>query len=84
MALGISNTVGGFFQCYSVCPSMSRSLIQETTGGKTQVSEQQKQHYKNMTKRQSHFNCMENEIVLLYIYNKCDLVKGDEGGVRRK
>lgn len=38
VALGLSNTVGGFFQCYSVCPSMSRSLIQETTGGKTQVS----------------------------------------------
>lgn len=40
VALGLSNTVGGFFQCYSVCPSMSRSLIQETTGGKTQVSEE--------------------------------------------
>lgn len=39
VALGLSNTVGGFFQCYSVCPSMSRSLIQETTGGKTQVSQ---------------------------------------------
>lgn len=41
VALGLSNTVGGFFQCYSVCPSMSRSLVQETTGGKTQVSWQQ-------------------------------------------
>lgn len=40
VALGLSNTVGGFFQCYSVCPSMSRSLIQETTGGKTQVREE--------------------------------------------
>lgn len=39
VALGLSNTVGGFFQCYSVSSSMSRSLIQETTGGKTQVSE---------------------------------------------
>ncbi len=37
MALGLSNTVGGFFQCFSVCPSMSRSLIQESTGGKTQA-----------------------------------------------
>uniref|UniRef100_A0A665SW62 Solute carrier family 26 member 6, like n=1 Tax=Echeneis naucrates TaxID=173247 RepID=A0A665SW62_ECHNA len=37
VALGLSNVVGGFFQCYSVCPSMSRSLVQETTGGKTQV-----------------------------------------------
>uniref|UniRef100_A0A669EZI5 Solute carrier family 26 member 6, like 1 n=1 Tax=Oreochromis niloticus TaxID=8128 RepID=A0A669EZI5_ORENI len=37
VALGLSNTVGGFFQCFSVCSSMSRSLIQDTTGGKTQV-----------------------------------------------
>uniref|UniRef100_A0AAQ6I8T0 STAS domain-containing protein n=1 Tax=Anabas testudineus TaxID=64144 RepID=A0AAQ6I8T0_ANATE len=39
VALGLSNAVGGFFQCFSVCSSMSRSLIQETTGAKTQVSE---------------------------------------------
>uniref|UniRef100_A0A8C6PNS9 Solute carrier family 26 member 6, like 1 n=1 Tax=Nothobranchius furzeri TaxID=105023 RepID=A0A8C6PNS9_NOTFU len=38
VALGLSNAVGGFFQCFSVCPSMSRSLIQETTGGKTQMA----------------------------------------------
>ncbi|XP_062854208.1 solute carrier family 26 member 6, like [Trichomycterus rosablanca] len=38
VALGLSNTVGGFFQCYSVCASMSRSLVQETTGGKTQMT----------------------------------------------
>uniref|UniRef100_A0A4W6DBG9 Solute carrier family 26 member 6, like 1 n=1 Tax=Lates calcarifer TaxID=8187 RepID=A0A4W6DBG9_LATCA len=38
VALGLSNAVGGFFQCYSVCCSMSRSLIQETTGGKTQMA----------------------------------------------
>ncbi|CAB1336053.1 unnamed protein product, partial [Coregonus sp. 'balchen'] len=37
VALGLSNTVGGFFQCYSVTSSMSRSLIQESTGGKTQA-----------------------------------------------
>ncbi|KAG7277838.1 hypothetical protein CRUP_006738 [Coryphaenoides rupestris] len=37
VALGLSNAVGGFFQCYSVCSSMSRSLIQESTGGKTQA-----------------------------------------------
>uniref|UniRef100_A0A7N8YMF3 Solute carrier family 26 member 6, like 1 n=1 Tax=Mastacembelus armatus TaxID=205130 RepID=A0A7N8YMF3_9TELE len=37
VALGLSNTVGGFFQCFSVCSSMSRSLVHETTGGKTQV-----------------------------------------------
>lgn len=39
VALGLSNSAGGFFQCFSVCASMSRSLIQETTGGKTQVRE---------------------------------------------
>ncbi|XP_029946907.1 solute carrier family 26 member 6, like 1 [Salarias fasciatus] len=38
VALGLSNAVGGFFQCFAVCPSMSRSLIQETTGGKTQMA----------------------------------------------
>nr|XP_043894717.1 solute carrier family 26 member 6-like [Solea senegalensis] len=37
VALGLSNTVGSFFQCYSVTCSLSRSLIQESTGGKTQV-----------------------------------------------
>ncbi|XP_061836464.1 solute carrier family 26 member 6-like isoform X1 [Nerophis lumbriciformis] len=38
VALGISNTVGSCFQCYSVTGSLSRSLIQESTGGKTQVA----------------------------------------------
>ncbi|KAG9332470.1 hypothetical protein JZ751_014568 [Albula glossodonta] len=38
VALGLSNVVGGFFQCYSVTSSMSRSLVQESTGGKTQVA----------------------------------------------
>uniref|UniRef100_A0AAX7TD04 STAS domain-containing protein n=1 Tax=Astatotilapia calliptera TaxID=8154 RepID=A0AAX7TD04_ASTCA len=38
VALGLSNTVGGFFQCFSVCSSMSRSLIQDTTGVKTQMA----------------------------------------------
>ncbi|KAM8914383.1 solute carrier family 26 member 6, like 1 isoform 2-T2 [Spinachia spinachia] len=38
VALGLSNAVGGFFQCFSVCSSMSRSLIQEATGGKTQMA----------------------------------------------
>uniref|UniRef100_A0A8D0CIS1 Solute carrier family 26 member 6, like 1 n=1 Tax=Scleropages formosus TaxID=113540 RepID=A0A8D0CIS1_SCLFO len=37
VALGISNTVGGFFHCYSISSSMSRSLVQVTAGGKTQV-----------------------------------------------
>ncbi|XP_054465699.1 solute carrier family 26 member 6-like [Anoplopoma fimbria] len=38
VALGLSNTVGGFFQCYAVTSSLSRSLVQESTGGKTQVA----------------------------------------------
>ncbi|KAM9751413.1 solute carrier family 26 member 6-like [Menidia menidia] len=38
VALGLSNTVGSFFQCYSVTSSLSRSLVQESTGSKTQVS----------------------------------------------
>lgn len=40
LALGLSNTVGSFFQCYSVTASLSRSLVQESTGGKTQVHTQ--------------------------------------------
>uniref|UniRef100_A0A8D0ABH9 Solute carrier family 26 member 6, like 2 n=1 Tax=Sander lucioperca TaxID=283035 RepID=A0A8D0ABH9_SANLU len=38
VALGLCNTVGSFFQCYSVTSSLSRSLVQESTGGKTQVA----------------------------------------------
>ncbi|XP_037122301.1 solute carrier family 26 member 6-like isoform X2 [Syngnathus acus] len=38
VALGLSNTIGGCFQCYSVTSSLSRSLIQESTGGRTQVA----------------------------------------------
>ncbi|MBN3317383.1 S26A6 protein, partial [Atractosteus spatula] len=37
LALGLSNAVGGLFQCFAVSCSMSRSLVQESTGGKTQV-----------------------------------------------
>ncbi|XP_030590146.1 solute carrier family 26 member 6 [Archocentrus centrarchus] len=38
IALGLSNSIGGFFQCFAVSCSMSRSLVQESTGGKTQVA----------------------------------------------
>ncbi|XP_067095221.1 solute carrier family 26 member 6-like [Osmerus mordax] len=38
LSLGLSNSVGGFFQCYPISCSMARSLVQETTGGKTQVA----------------------------------------------
>ncbi|XP_051518770.1 solute carrier family 26 member 6 [Myxocyprinus asiaticus] len=38
VALGLCNAIGGFFQCYSVTSSMSRSLVQESSGGKTQVA----------------------------------------------
>ncbi|XP_070695314.1 solute carrier family 26 member 6 [Pempheris klunzingeri] len=38
VALGLCNTIGSFFQCYSVSSSLSRSLVQESTGGKTQVA----------------------------------------------
>ncbi|TRY60888.1 hypothetical protein DNTS_035152, partial [Danionella cerebrum] len=37
VALGLSNLIGGFFQCFCVTSSLSRSLIQESTGGKTQL-----------------------------------------------
>ncbi|KAM8754074.1 solute carrier family 26 member 6 isoform 1-T2 [Acanthopagrus schlegelii] len=38
IALGLSNSVGGIFQCFAVSCSMSRSMVQESTGGKTQVA----------------------------------------------
>ncbi|XP_045712519.1 solute carrier family 26 member 6-like isoform X2 [Phyllostomus hastatus] len=38
VALGLCNLVGGTFQCFPVCCSMSRSLVQESTGGNTQVA----------------------------------------------
>ncbi|KAM6146411.1 LOW QUALITY PROTEIN: prestin [Phoenicopterus ruber ruber] len=37
IALGICNSVG-FFQSFSITCSMSRSLVQESTGGKTQIA----------------------------------------------
>ncbi|KAG8439951.1 hypothetical protein GDO86_005932 [Hymenochirus boettgeri] len=38
IALGICNSVGSFFQTFSVTCSMSRSLVQESTGGNTQIA----------------------------------------------
>ncbi|XP_060127402.1 solute carrier family 26 member 6 isoform X2 [Zootoca vivipara] len=38
IALGLSNFMGSFFQCYSISCSMSRSLVQESTGGNSQVA----------------------------------------------
>ncbi|XP_068107626.1 solute carrier family 26 member 6-like [Hyperolius riggenbachi] len=38
IALGISNSVGGFFQCFTIGTAMSRSLVQESTGGNSQVA----------------------------------------------
>lgn len=37
IALGLSNFLGGFFQCFAISCSMSRSLVQESTGGNSQV-----------------------------------------------
>ncbi|XP_070767116.1 solute carrier family 26 member 6 [Enoplosus armatus] len=38
IALGLSNSVGGIFQCFAISCSMSRTMVQESTGGKTQVA----------------------------------------------
>lgn len=38
IALGLCNSAGGIFQCFAVSCSMSRSMVQESTGGKTQVA----------------------------------------------
>ncbi|CAJ0962346.1 unnamed protein product [Ranitomeya imitator] len=38
IALGISNSVGSFFQCFTIGTAMSRSLVQENTGGNSQIA----------------------------------------------
>ncbi|XP_064417510.1 prestin [Latimeria chalumnae] len=38
IALGLCNFTGSFFQIFTVTCSMSRSLVQESTGGKTQIA----------------------------------------------
>ncbi|XP_043944454.1 prestin [Protopterus annectens] len=38
IALGLCNSIGSFFQTFAITCSMSRSLVQESTGGKTQVA----------------------------------------------
>ncbi|XP_069822869.1 solute carrier family 26 member 6 [Dendropsophus ebraccatus] len=38
IALGLSNSFGSFFQCFTIGTAMSRSLVQESTGGKSQVA----------------------------------------------
>uniref|UniRef100_A0A8C6SE93 Solute carrier family 26 member 6 n=1 Tax=Neogobius melanostomus TaxID=47308 RepID=A0A8C6SE93_9GOBI len=37
IAFGLSNTIGGIFQCFAISCSMSRSMVQVSTGGRTQV-----------------------------------------------
>lgn len=38
IALGLCNFVSSFFQTFVITSSMSRSLVQESTGGKTQIA----------------------------------------------
>ncbi|XP_075039704.1 solute carrier family 26 member 6-like [Mixophyes fleayi] len=38
IAIGFSNLVGSFFQCFAISASVSRSLVQESTGGNSQVA----------------------------------------------
>lgn len=38
LALGLANITGSFFSCLPIACSLSRSLIQEQTGGKTQLA----------------------------------------------
>uniref|UniRef100_A0A3B1JBR5 Solute carrier family 26 member 6 n=1 Tax=Astyanax mexicanus TaxID=7994 RepID=A0A3B1JBR5_ASTMX len=38
VALGLSNSIGGVFQCFAISCSMSRTMVQISTGGKTQVA----------------------------------------------
>nr|XP_057922148.1 prestin isoform X2 [Doryrhamphus excisus] len=38
IALGLCNFIGSFFQTFTITCSMSRSLVQDSTGGKTQIA----------------------------------------------
>ncbi|XP_053481425.1 solute carrier family 26 member 6 [Ictalurus furcatus] len=38
IALGLSNSIGAMFQCFAISCSMSRTMVQISTGGKTQVA----------------------------------------------
>ncbi|XP_060737732.1 solute carrier family 26 member 6-like [Tachysurus vachellii] len=38
IAFGLSNSIGGVFQCFAISCSMSRTMVQISTGGKTQVA----------------------------------------------
>ncbi|KAI5610330.1 solute carrier family 26 member 6 [Silurus asotus] len=38
IALGLSNSIGAMFQCFAISCSMSRSMVQISAGGKTQVA----------------------------------------------
>uniref|UniRef100_A0A8C1M335 Solute carrier family 26 member 6 n=1 Tax=Cyprinus carpio TaxID=7962 RepID=A0A8C1M335_CYPCA len=38
IALGLSNAIGGLFNCFAISCSMSRSMVQVSTGGKSQVA----------------------------------------------
>ncbi|KAG9483450.1 hypothetical protein GDO78_009392, partial [Eleutherodactylus coqui] len=38
IAIGFSNLIGSFFQCFAISASVSRSLVQESTGGNSQVA----------------------------------------------
>ncbi|XP_049825234.1 prestin-like isoform X2 [Aethina tumida] len=38
LALGLSNSVGSFFSCMPITASLSRSMIQQTVGGVTQIA----------------------------------------------
>uniref|UniRef100_A0A672P6B9 Solute carrier family 26 member 6-like n=1 Tax=Sinocyclocheilus grahami TaxID=75366 RepID=A0A672P6B9_SINGR len=37
IALGLSNSIGGLFNCFAISCSMSRSMVQVSTGGKSQL-----------------------------------------------
>ncbi|XP_014476242.1 PREDICTED: solute carrier family 26 member 10 isoform X2 [Dinoponera quadriceps] len=38
LAMGVSNVVGSFFSCMPISASLSRSLIQQAVGGRTQIA----------------------------------------------
>lgn len=38
LAMGTANVVGSFFSCFALAASLSRSTIQQTVGGRTQLA----------------------------------------------
>ncbi|XP_077080066.1 solute carrier family 26 member 6-like isoform X1 [Siphateles boraxobius] len=68
LAMGLCNSIGGVFQCFPVSGSISRSTVQESTGGQTQVRTPAVSCYSQMYmhKRKLPANHMTREDYIVY------------------